>query len=125
MKVLVCGDRFWTDRAMIYAELSKLSPGTIIVHGGARGADSIAGEIAKELGFVVRAYPADWSAHGKAAGPIRNSTMLVREHRPDEPVNLVLAFHYDLAKSKGTKDMVRKSKNAGISVRLPALSAPN
>lgn len=122
MKVLVTGDREWTDRAMIRRELAKLPSGTIVVHGGARGADTIAGEIAKELGFVVRVYPADWNGQGKAAGPIRNSTMLVREHRPEEPINLVLAFHHDLSKSRGTRDMVTKSKNAGIDVRLPALT---
>ena len=42
-----------------------------LVHGGASGADIIAGEIALALGWQVEEYPADWETHGKAAGPER------------------------------------------------------
>jgi hypothetical protein len=77
--VLVCGSREWTDRATIRMWLSKLPSETEIVHGGARGADALAGDVAAELGLAVRAYPADWKTYGKAAGPIRNQTMLDAE----------------------------------------------
>lgn len=60
-----------------------------------------------QLGFEVAACPADWKKHGKAAGPIRNQSMLT-EHKPD----LVIAF--PLGESKGTRDMIRKAKAAGI-----------
>jgi hypothetical protein len=120
VKVLVTGSRTWTNRAAIRRELEKLPPGTIVVHGGARrGADQIADEIARILGFEVRVYPVssqDWSEMGLAAGPIRNSKMLTKEH-PDSEGKIIdcgLAFTLDLSKSKGTRDMVRKARAAFI-----------
>jgi hypothetical protein len=99
--------------------MQKLPPGTIIVHGDADGADRIAGAIAKEMGFEVRAYPADWDAAKKAgrlkaAGPIRNSLMLKKEHPDKEGVfiDLVLAFSENFELSRGTNDMMGKAVNA-------------
>lgn len=109
MKVLVCGDRNWTNRKLILERLKQLEGEIIIVEGGARGADSLAGSVAKELGYGLRIYPAQWTTHGKAAGPIRNRQMLDTEH-PD----LVIAFHNNLEASKGTKDMVNYAKKHNI-----------
>lgn len=123
MKVLITGDREWfSDRHVdvIYAELSALPAGTVIVHGAARGVDTIADVIARALDFTVRPYPANWSLYGKkAAGPIRNRKMLNDEHNNSkEPIDVVLAFHDSLDESKGTKDMVSISNKAGIVVKL-------
>jgi hypothetical protein len=114
MKVLVFGSRKWTARGPIERELRKLPEGTVVVHGGAAGADTIAGEVARELGFEVRRYPADWDRHGKAAGPIRNSEMITKEHTPEEPLDRGLGFTTDLATSPGTRDMMQKLKYKGI-----------
>jgi hypothetical protein len=53
-----------------------------IVSGGARGVDSAGESWAKEMkqlcgenALVVTLFPADWTKHGKAAGPIRNKEM--------------------------------------------------
>jgi hypothetical protein len=81
-----------------------------IVHGAAKGLDTVAAKIARELGYDVVPYEADWSTYGRAAGPIRNQQML--EERP----NLVLSFHDDLLSSKGTKDMVKRALKAQIQV---------
>lgn len=112
MIVLVCGDRFWTDKEKIRVRLGKLPAGTTVIHGAARGADSIAGAEAQEFGFKVMAVPADWAKHGKAAGPIRNREML--DQKPD----LVIAFHPNLEGSKGTKDTVTEAWRRGIPVEL-------
>lgn len=82
-----------------------------VMHGGARGADSIAAQLAVDLGMVVVAYPADWDRYGEKAGRIRNQRML-QEGKPD----LVLAF-YDGRKTPGTTHMVALSRNAGIPTR--------
>jgi YspA, cpYpsA-related SLOG family len=113
MKVLICGSRNWSARNPIERELRKLPAGSIIVHGAARGPDTIADELSGKLGFEVRRYPADWKV-GRAAGPIRNSQMLEKEHRTDEPLDMVMAFTEDLENSKGTKDMVTKAKRGGV-----------
>jgi hypothetical protein len=115
MRVLVCGDRNWTDRRSIEREIRKLLEVgliSLVIEGGARGADAIARNVADQLGIPRQTFLADWSAYGKAAGPIRNLRMIA-EGKPD----LVLAFHADLAKSKGTKDMIESATRAGIPVR--------
>jgi len=118
MRVLVCGDREWKDRESISRVLSFLGgqllhDQPVIIHGGAPGADSLADEVGKARGLEVEPFPADWKAYGRAAGPIRNRQML-REGKPD----LVLAFHDDLSRSKGTRDMVKQARKAGIPVLL-------
>ena len=113
MIVLVTGDRDWKDRLLIKQHLSKLPPDTTIIEGGARGADSLARSVAKELGLEWREYPANWKEHHRAAGPIRNRKML-KEEDPDR----ILAFHDNIEESKGTKDMIKISKKAGKPVKL-------
>jgi hypothetical protein len=122
MRVLVCGDRNWTNAHLIRERLARVvmalpeGEELFVIHGAARGADSIAGDIAQSWRvtlphgrITVLAFPANWGTYGKAAGVIRNQQMLV-EGRP----NLVLAFHNDIESSKGTKDMVRRARKAGI-----------
>lgn len=118
MKVLITGDREWTDVKAIVDVLEQLPPNTIVVHGACRGADTIAHATAEALGFTIRSYPADWTLHGYAAGPIRNKQMIDVEHTSEEPINLCIAFHDDLdGKSKGTKNMCLRASDAGIEVR--------
>ena len=113
MRVLVCGGRDYANYEHVWTALSRLPKGTTIVHGAARGADSLAAHAAKMRKIPVLAFPADWDRYKRAAGPIRNHLMLI-EGKP----NVVLAFHKDLDSSKGTKDMVTKAIAAGIPVRL-------
>lgn len=108
---LICGGREFSDRNMFDCAMSTLLGArgcpAKVVHGAARGADTLAGEWADRHAVDVVACPADWKANGRAAGPIRNSEML-RDHRPD----LVIAF----PGGRGTADMVAKAEKAGISV---------
>ncbi len=87
MKVLVCGGRNWTDRAKIEARLKTLPSDAIVLAGGAKGADTIAAELATERGLNKQVFPADWNKYGKSAGAIRNRQML------NENPMLVIAFH--------------------------------
>lgn len=118
MKVLVTGDREWDDVTTVVNTLEQLPPDTIIVHGACRGADNTCAAVAEALGFQVRPYPADWTRYSHAAGPIRNQLMLDEEHKEDEPIDLCLAFHNNIATSKGTKDMMTRAQKAGIVTRL-------
>jgi SLOG family YspA-like protein len=112
MKVLVCGDRNWTDINKIRGRLKTLPKDAIVIHGAARGADTLGGVAAKELGFEIQTFPAEWGKHGRAAGPIRNRQML--DQKPD----VVIAFHSNLAESRGTKDTVTEAKRRGIPVEI-------
>ena len=115
----MCGDRNWSDRAYLYDCLDDLRDNCdtplVIIHGCARGADTMAGDWAKANGLMVLEYPALWSQHGRAAGPIRNRQML-DEGKPE----LVLAFHENIRESKGTRDMVRQASKAGVQFRVNA-----
>ena len=112
MKVLVCGDRHWTDRVAIGDRLARLPEDSVIIHGGASGADTLAGEIAKERGYPVMVFYAGWRQYGRAAGPIRNQDMI--DQKPD----LVLAFHKDIQTSRGTADTLNRARKAEISWEL-------
>lgn len=110
MKVLVCGGRDFKDGRLVYETLDRLHREhgiTGIIEGGAKGADTAAYSWAKIHHLHDRTYPADWTKHGRAAGPIRNATMLA-EGNPD----VVIAF----PGGTGTAHMVRLARNAGVEV---------
>lgn len=120
MKLLITGSRYWRDRQTIWDVLTRFpaGPTTVLVHGDCRGADKIAGEIGKHLGFDVRPYPAKWHLYRDAAGPIRNQEMINKEHLIGDEIDICIAFHDDLQKSKGTKDMLERAGKAGINTRI-------
>lgn len=107
-RVLVCGGRDFNDRAMLYSVLDmghEANPIVDIIHGAAQGADLLAAEWAKARGVNAKAFPPDWNAHGKAAGPIRNRQML----SIGKP-HIVLAF----PGGAGTRNMVEQALGANV-----------
>jgi hypothetical protein len=115
MYVLVCGDRNWHNFVLprqILKDLLKHDPFITVIHGDCRGADKICGYIAHQLGMTVIPEPANWNV-GYRAGPSRNQYMLDKYN-----IDVVVAFHNDLSKSKGTKDMVDRAKKAKIPIIL-------
>jgi len=110
MRLLVTGSRDWTDRQRVFDVLNRLRP-TVIIEGGARGLDTIVSQLAKSWGIPIITFPADWRTYGKAAGSIRNQQML-DEGKPD----YVVAF--PLPQSKGTWDMVRRARKAGLAIEI-------
>lgn len=132
-RMLVCGDRNWTDRRFpdgkrddmlsiwvhdqtldVLLTHAKLHEVDTVIEGCARGADRCGEDFAEKYPLLIKNllhYPAQWDKHGKAAGPIRNIQML-DEGKP----NFVVAFHDDLAASKGTRHMVSIADHAGIPV---------
>lgn len=111
MRVLICGSRNWRDYEAILTRIEELPPDAVIVHGGAPGADSIAGLAGALRGHKVEEHPADWRTHGKAAGPIRNQQMI------DTEPALVIAFRLR-GPSRGTDDCLRRARAAGIPVEV-------
>ena len=109
MRVLVCGGRNYNNDHYVFQVLDALDPRpSLIISGGAKGADSIAIDYAVKRGILYHVYKADWDKHGRAAGPIRNRQM-IDEGRPD----LVIAFRGHL----GTEDMCRCAIRAGVELR--------
>jgi len=110
MRVLVCGSRHFTDYELLKETLDAYEISTLI-EGEARGADTLARTYAERRGVDVLPFPARWSEHGKAAGPIRNTQML-KEGIPE----LVIAFRGP--NSRGTQNMIDQAVKAGVEVKI-------
>ena len=108
---IICGGRDFTDSVIFDSAMGDLirlrGMPECVVNGGALGADFMAKRWAERHAVEARSVAADWGLHGKAAGPIRNQIMLDK-YKPD----LVVAF----PGGKGTADMVRRSREAGVDV---------
>ena len=48
----------------------------VVVSGTARGADRLGEQYAREKGYLIERYPADWDKFGKSAGFRRNEQMV-------------------------------------------------
>ena len=110
MRVIVCGGRTYGNRWRVRDELDAIhtaTPITTLIHGNAHGADSFADEWAAGKCETLTFLP-QWEQHGKSAGPKRNQEML-DNGKPD----LVVAF----PGGRGTADMVRRAKAAGVPVK--------
>lgn len=113
MIVLACGGREYGDVEFVYVTLDRLhaeQPITLLIEGGARGADTIAHAWALSRDIPFRRFKItqqEWRRLGKAAGPIRNRVML-KEGKPE----LVVAF----PGGPGTADMVAIASAAGVKV---------
>ena len=121
MRILVTGSRDWTDTAtiqeMLLAQAGKRPREFVtLVHGSQvsrdrrtlvrYGADYLAGEVAKQQGWQVETYPAEWQRYRRRAGPLRNQLMV------DHGADVCIAF--PMPDSKGTWDCVRRARAAGI-----------
>lgn len=107
----VCGGRNYSDKLRVFAVLDHLHatrPIAQIVHGGAAGADFLAGEWAAARGVPVKVFPADWKAHGRSAGPRRNGQMVAYG------LSRLVAF----PGGSGTDDMVRQCVTSDIEVMV-------
>lgn len=119
VRVLVCGGRNYYDYQRLCAVLDAQhanEPITTLIDGGARGADYLAGQWADSRGVDRVTYWANWNGgiNKRAAGPIRNSRMLL-EGRP----SLVIAF----PGGSGTADMVSRAERKGVPVQFPSSGA--
>ena len=110
MIVLICGGRNYQEwEKFVYAMESLPAVPTMVIQGGARGADWMAKRWAKKNGVHCAEVQALWQYYAKAAGSRRNAAMLLLQPQ------YCVAF----PGGPGTADMVRQSKAAGIPVWQP------
>lgn len=108
MKLAIVGCRTFNDYDLLctYATyIAVKSPHSFvtIISGGARGADSLAEQYAREYGYDTKIFKPEWDKYGKAAGFLRNGTIVAN-------CDMVLAF-WD-GKSQGTADTIARAKKA-------------
>jgi hypothetical protein len=126
-RILITGSRDWPNDGSIEQALVELVrengvQNYVVVHGAAKGADTIAAHAAWQLGMTVEAHPAQWQKHTdacpdwhhdlptcKMAGHRRNAEMV------DARADTCLAFIKD--ESRGATACAALAEKAGIPVR--------
>ncbi len=114
-RVIVAGGRDFEDYELLCSTLDKLltlkakTHSIAIVSGLARGADNLGEKYAKERGYHVKEFPAQWDKYGKSAGYRRNGEMA-------DNADACVAF-WDL-KSRGTKHMIDLAVKKDLKYRI-------
>jgi len=115
-RILVTGSRDWDNFDVVQAALATAcyqNVPAVIVNGACpTGADAIASwwiRSHKVIGLTEERHPADWTTHGRAAGPIRN------KHMVDLGADIALAFIRN--GSRGATGCADLAEAAGIPVR--------
>ena len=108
LKIAIVGSRSFNDYECLCQVIAKhLSPSDkidCVISGGAKGADSLSERYAREHGYPIKIYPAEWKLHGPAAGYIRNVDVI-------NACDICFAF-WD-GGSKGTFDAMRLCEELG------------
>ena len=106
LKVVIAGyrnfDNYYVLKEYVDACLTEFEQQEFtIISGHCKGVDLMGERYAKEKGYSLEIYPADWKKYGRAAGPIRNKQMA-------ENTDILIAFTCD--KATGTKNMISNAK---------------
>ena len=111
-KLIVAGGRDFDDYQLLKNKLDKLLQNKTeveIVCGKAKGADTLGERYAKEKGYLVKEFPAQWDKFGKRAGYLRNEEMA-------KYADACVAFWDE--KSRGTKHMIDLAKKHKLKIRV-------
>lgn len=113
-KVIIAGCRDFADYELLKEKCNfylqnKKPENIVIVSGHASGADALGERYAQERGLQLETYPADWKAHGRAAGPIRNAQIAT--------VADALIALWD-GKSHGIKNMIETARKHNLQVAV-------
>ena len=109
MKIAIVGSRTFTNQNIVNMTMDRFvdqyqyenNPVSLIVSGGAKGADTCGENYAKNTKIPTKIILPDWSKYGKSAGFKRNIDIVLA-------CDTVIAFWDE--KSKGTLDTIRKAK---------------
>lgn len=113
MTVIVTGSRIWPSHVVVWRVLDAHEP-TLVVHGGADGADGMAESWCKSRQVDSHAVRAKWGSRPDidyGAGHARNRRMLELY-----PAALVLAFPY--GKAAGTRGCMADAERLGHAVKV-------
>lgn len=81
MKVAIVGSRGFNDYQLLKSFIEETCSQNniqidLIVSGGARGADALGEQFAREKQIETKIFPAEWDKYGKSAGFRRNVTII-------------------------------------------------
>lgn len=108
MRVIIAGSREGvTEKHVLYAVLLSGFEISSVVSGRAKGADTYGELFAATVGLPCVDMEADWDAHGRAAGHIRNRQMA-------KNADALIAV-WD-GQSDGTRNMIATARELGLKV---------
>ena len=113
--LLIAGSRNFEDREIFDRVTEEIIDGdhqfTVIVEGGASGADTMAREYAQEHDMRHIEFKAEWKKYGRAAGPKRNDEMIafIKEKNG-------MALYFWDEESRGTKQCIDSARRKGIDI---------
>lgn len=119
-RVIIAGTRTFDDYGMLcrsadyWLSEKRTKRRIVIVSGAAKGADALGERYARERGYKLQRYPANWEKYGRAAGPIRNEIMAQNAD--------ALIVYWD-GRSPGTWNMIELARNYGLKVRVKKYSS--
>lgn len=112
-KVIIAGTRDFNNYHLLKMKLDKIlsniTDDIVIVSGKARGADTLGEKYAKEKGYQIAEFPADWEKFGRSAGYKRNVQMA-------EYADACVCF-WD-GRSPGTKHMINIANQYKLQIRV-------
>jgi hypothetical protein len=113
MKLIVAGGRWFNDYDLMKNKLDFILKNTTesieIVSGKASGADTLGERYARENGYPVKEFYAQWNQHGNKAGYLRNKDMA-------EYATHCVCFWDN--ESKGTQHMIQLTKEYNLPIRV-------
>ncbi|MFD1292366.1 SLOG family protein [Lutibacter holmesii] len=113
MKLIIAGTRTFTNYQKLKQACDHFlqDQNNIEIVSGAyyRGADKLGEQYAKERGYKLTQFPADWDTFGRAAGPKRNQQMA-------NYADALIVF-WD-GKSRGAKHMIELAKRNHLKVQV-------
>lgn len=112
--VIVTGSRKWVDRGTIYNRLAQYPRGTIVLHGAADGADTIAHEASAHI-----SVPHPYFGHlGRRGGHARNALLVALGVAYKLAGYCVIVEAFPMVGSRGTWNCVQQAEDAGLVVRV-------
>lgn len=114
MKTIIAGSRNIYQYLLIVEAIKESGfQITEVVSGCAKGVDELGERWARENSVPLKFFPAQWTEHGRAAGPRRNQQMA-------EYAEALVAVTNG---SKGTADMIAKARARGLKVFVKEIKA--
>jgi hypothetical protein len=112
-RIIIAGSRDFLDYDLLKQTcdecLSRAKKPIEIVSGNARGADRLGEKYARDHGYALTLFPAQWNTYGKSAGYKRNVKMA-------EYADVLIAFSHN--KSRGTAHMIQQASKYNLITRV-------
>lgn len=113
--ILVSGSREWEDKSAIYEALKVYPFGSILIHGGCRGADVLCGRFGASKGFKVWELP---YCEDEDGNEVRNESMVAVAAALRDMGHPLFAHAFPLPGSVGTPKCMRIAKKHGIEFKV-------